>query len=158
MTSARPCYSAGVKDWTKDFFSAAGLSAWRRAQGADVTEAEVALLIEVLGLEEGSRRLLDVPCGDGRHAVALAKLGHRVTALDRASDNQMYAQQLSAAASVTIDFLLGDMRTLPEVGLFDGAYCWGNSFGYFPRPDMTRFVAAIAERLEPGARFVIDTA
>ena len=30
-----------MHDWTKDFFSAAALEAWRRAQSPEITEAEV---------------------------------------------------------------------------------------------------------------------
>jgi len=47
---------------------------------------------------------------------------------------------------------------LPERTSFDGAYCWGKSFGYFPHAEMSSFTAGIAQRLAPGARFVLDTA
>lgn len=45
------------------------------------TAQEVAFLREVLGLEPGMR-VLDVGCGPGRHAVALAKAGIGVVAVD----------------------------------------------------------------------------
>jgi cyclopropane fatty-acyl-phospholipid synthase-like methyltransferase len=148
----------GVQDWTKDFFSAVALDSWRRAHSPEITQAEVELIERALGLDEGPQRLLDVPCGDGRHAVELAKLGHHITAVDRAPDNAARVSELATAAGVTLDFVLGDMRTLPERPAFDGAYCWGNSFGYFPRLETRRFTAGVAERLAPGARFIIDTA
>jgi hypothetical protein len=59
---------------------------------------------------------------------------------------------------VKLDFVLADMRSLPSAAGFAGAYCWGNSFGYFPHAEMRAFTQAVAERLVPGARFVIDTA
>jgi SAM-dependent methyltransferase len=42
------------------------------------------------------------------------------------------------------------------VAAFDGAFCFGNSFGYLPDVDNARFLHAVAVALEPGARFVID--
>lgn len=147
-----------MQDWTKDFFCAGALDAWRRAQTPEITAAEVEFLAQVLGLGAEPKRVLDVPCGDARHAVELAKLGHHVTAVDRASDNEAAAKKRAAAARVKLDFVLSDMRTLPTAAAFDAAYCWGNSFGYFPRAEMQRFVAGVAEQLAPGARFVIDTA
>jgi SAM-dependent methyltransferase len=147
-----------VQDWTKEFFSAAALDAWRRAQTPEVTEADVAFLLQALALEDEPKRLLDLACGDARHAVELARLGHHVTAVDRAPDNEALARGRASAAGVTIDFVLGDMRELPQRPLFDGAFCWGNSFGYFPRAEMKRFTAAVAGSLAPDARLVIDTA
>jgi SAM-dependent methyltransferase len=147
-----------MQDWTRDFFTAAAVDAWRRAQPADVTEAEVAFLEQTLALGDAPKRLLDVPCGDARHAVELVKLGHRLTAVDAAPDNEAHARRRAAAAGVELDFVLGDMRALPARAPFDGAYCWGNSFGYFPRTEMSRFTAHVAHNLAPGARFVIDTA
>jgi len=134
------------------------MDAWRRAQSPEITEAEVEFLESVLDLHDGPKRLLDVPCGDARHALELAKRGHSITALDSSRDNQARALEHAAAAGVTLDFVLSDMRVLPERTSFDGAYCWGNSFGYFPHAEMSAFTAAVAQRLAPGARFVLDTA
>jgi SAM-dependent methyltransferase len=147
-----------VQDWTKDFFSARALDAWRRAQTPDITQAEVEFLVRALALDDSPKRLLDVPCGDARHAVELAKLGHQITAIDRASDNEPLAHARAAAAGVSIEFVLGDMRALPKRAAFDGAYCWGNSFGYFPRTDTCDFTRSLAQSLSAGARLVIDTA
>jgi SAM-dependent methyltransferase len=145
-------------DWTNDFFSQAALDGWRRAQSSEITDAEVAFLAEALALGDAPKRLLDVPCGDARHAIEMAKLGHHVTAVDRAPDNESRAREQAAASGVTLDFVLADMRALPVRAPFDGAYCWGNSFGYFPRDAMQRFVVAVAQSLLPGSRFVLDTA
>jgi SAM-dependent methyltransferase len=147
-----------VHDWTQDFFSAHAMDAWRRSQSPEITEAEVEFLEQVLDLHDGPRRLLDVPCGDARHALELSQRGHAITALDSSRDNQARALEQAAALGVTLDFVLGDMRVLPERTSFDGAYCWGNSFGYFPHAEMSAFTAAVAQRLAPGARFVVDTA
>jgi SAM-dependent methyltransferase len=147
-----------VQDWTKDFFSAGALDSWRRAQSLEVTQAEVDFIEQALALEDVPKRLLDVACGDARHAVELSKLGHQITAIDRAPDNETHARERASAARVTLDFVLGDMRALPERAPFDGAYCWGNSFGYFPRSETSLFLTGVAQNLVSGAGFVIDTA
>jgi SAM-dependent methyltransferase len=147
-----------MPDWTTEFFSQHALDAWRRAQSPQTTADEVAFLEQALKLGAVPKRLLDVPSGDARHAIALAKLGHHLTAIDSARDNEALARQASVDAGVTLDFVLGDMRTLPARPPFEGAYCWGNSFGYFPRSQTQHFAHAVARSLAPGARFVIDTA
>jgi SAM-dependent methyltransferase len=149
---------SGVRDWTTDFFTPLALDAWQQAQPLEATLAEVEFLKRALKLGRQARRLLDIPCGNGRHAVALAKLGHLITGVDSAVDNLQRAAKLSAAAGVTIDFQVADMRALPVGHMFDGAYCLGNSFGYFPRAQTQAFLSGLAGVLAPGARFVIDTA
>jgi ubiquinone/menaquinone biosynthesis C-methylase UbiE len=59
-------------------------SAYLRYSFTKGTEQEVAFLVEALGLEPG-QRLLDVGCGPGRHARALAGRGLQVVGLDVSS-------------------------------------------------------------------------
>jgi SAM-dependent methyltransferase len=147
-----------MSNWTRTYFTAPALDAWQRAQTEEITRAEVAFLADALLAAEEPMHLLDVPCGEARHAVELAKLGHRLTGVDIAPDNQVRALARATAAGVSLEHVLGDMRELPAMPVLDGAYCWGNSFGYFPRAETQRFAAAVANSLRPGARFIIDTA
>ena len=147
-----------MPDWTSEFFAPPALDAWQRAQSPENTRAEVAFLMQTFALDVRPRRLLDVPCGDARHAVELTRLGHHVTAIDLAPDNESRAHKRASEAGVVIDFVRGDMRALPARPTFDGAYCWGNSLGYFPRAATQAFLASVAQNLASGSRFVIDTA
>src|SRR4029077_13945730 len=54
-------------------------------------------------------------------------------------------------------FILGDMRTLEGTSVYDGAYCFGNSFGFLAYADMEAFLNGVARALKPGARFIIET-
>ena len=146
------------RDWFLDYFTPPALDAWQRAQTLDVTLQETAFLESVLLRTQTSARLLDVPCGDGRHAAQLAKLGHKVTGIDIAPDNAERAQLRAAETGAAFEFVLGDMRSLPPSEPYDGAYCWGNSFGYSARAQGQPVVHAVAQRLPARARFVIDTA
>jgi SAM-dependent methyltransferase len=146
-----------MKDWTQGFFEAPALDAWQRSRSERDTREEVAFVADALQLDATPRRLLDVPCGDGRHAVELAQRGHQVVGIDIAPDNARRAAARARAATATIEFVEGDMRTLSGRGVFDGVYCMGNSFGYFPRADTQRFIEGVASVLAAGGRFVLDT-
>jgi SAM-dependent methyltransferase len=137
------------------FFTGLAAETWARARGAEETAAEAAFLLTRLALG-GPAHLLDVPCGDGRLARAIAAHGHRVTGVDGSSE--MLA---AAAAADRCEWLHGDMAALgaalgQRTG-FDGAFCVGNAIGYQPRSATGDFLCAIAGRLAPGARFVIET-
>lgn len=67
------------------------------------------------------------------------------------------ARQAAAAANRTIEWRHSDMRQLPWIGEFDGAFCFGNSFGYLEPEGMREFTAAVARTLKPGARFALQT-
>ena len=53
--------------------------------------------------------------------------------------------------------MLEDMRRLPWEAEMDGAFCFGNSFGYLNAGEAREFIASIARALKAGARFVIET-
>jgi len=59
-------------------------------------------LAEIEGLSPG--RALDLACGEGRHAIALAELGWRVTAVDFSEVAIARARKRAAAAGLEVDF------------------------------------------------------
>ena len=60
--------------------------------------------------------------------------------------------------SASVEFILGDMRNIEGLGVYDGAFCFGNSFGFLEYADMEKFLAGVARALKPGARFIVNTA
>jgi len=128
------------------------LDFWRLAMTSEITATEVQFLERALAATPGAR-LLDVPCGNGRHAIELAKRGCRVTGIDLAGEYIAEARR----APVDAEWIVGDMCELPWSDTFDGAYCMGNSFCYLDRDAAPRFLAAIARCLKPGGRFAIAT-
>ena len=138
--------------WFETFFNGAAVDFWTRAMTPALTLGEVDFLEKALEVSPGAR-LLDVPCGNGRHSIELARRGYRITGIDL-SDEFLAA----ARSQLDADWRKGDMRSLElESAAFDGAFCFGNSFGYFEHTGVAAFLAALAVTLKPGARLVIET-
>src|SRR3990172_6994626 len=143
-------------NWYKSFFHGVALDFWRKVISPDQTRAEVDFLERSLSLQPGAR-VLDVPCGFGRHAVELAARGFRVTAVDLSEEAISEAQERTEAAGLTVEWIQADMRDLPWRSEFDAAYCFGNSFGYLEPAGTSAFVHAMARALKPGARLALDS-
>jgi SAM-dependent methyltransferase len=142
-------------DWYLTFFDDLPTAFWRAVVTPEMTAGEVGWLHRTFAGADGP--LLDIPCGDGRHARGLADLGHRIVGID-ISDHQL-AVARSLSTGTTIEWLRQDMAALAlQPGHFAGAYCFGNSFGYFTKKGMSAFLASVTEALTPRAHFAIDTA
>ncbi len=157
-------------NWYEDFFHGLALDLWRKAIPPEHTKAEADFLVQALQCDAGSH-LLDVPCGNGRLSFELARRGYRVTGVDIAEEFIEEARASAMAASVLdppadaggtdltaqVDFILGDMRNVEGSSIYDGAYCFGNSFGFLAYGDMDKFLSGVARALKPGARFIVET-
>jgi SAM-dependent methyltransferase len=117
------------------------------------TEREVAFVARWLPLPAYSA-VLDLCCGHGRHARALAERGYRVTGLDANAVALAAARRMSSEAIV---YLQHDMRRLAELpGTFDAIICLWQSFGYFDAATNADILRQINQKLRPGGRLVLD--
>lgn len=101
--------------------------------------------------------VLDVACGRGASAVAVARSFHcRVVGVDLGGESIAAASRLAAEGNMDgrVSFLQGDGETLPlSPGSFDAALC-ECSMSLFP--DKAQGVAEIARLLRPGGRLGIS--
>src|SRR4051794_38019964 len=81
-------------------------------------DAETDLIWRLLDLEPGME-VLDLACGHGRIAGRLAERGCRVTGLDATPTFLDQARRDAAARGVLVDYVEGDMRSLPWDRRFD---------------------------------------
>ena len=139
-----------TREWWESAFDAHYLLEYGLLFSPGRDRHEVARVIDVLGLPVGSR-VLDVPCGQGRHAHLLAEAGYDVDGLD-------YSRQLLAVArrrgiGSTLRYTRGDMRKMPArwSRRFDAVVNLFTSFGFFAHPaDDIRVVREFARVLKPG--------
>ncbi len=99
-------------------------------------------------------RLLDIPCGIGRHAIPLARLGYAVLGIDRAEPALDVARQQKVSGAT---FRTLDMRDLALVHqTFDGVLCLWSSFGYGTLEQNQRLLGDMSGRLRDGGRLLLD--
>ncbi len=134
-------------EWWSSYFDGQYLLEYEPLFTPERDRSEVGRLLEILALPSGSR-ILDVPCGQGRHAHLLAEAGMDVDGLDYSEDLLAVARERGTAS--TLRYTRGDMRKLPArwTGRFDGVVNLFTSFGFFRDPaDDRRVIAEFARVL-----------
>ena len=142
-------------NWWENFFHGVALDFWRAAISEEQTRTEADFIAKQLGVA-AKAKVLDVPCGNGRLAVELARRGFALTGVDIATEFVEGAKRSSLAAGVDIEWHERDMRQLPWTNEFDGAFCFGNSFGYLDDAENADFLNVVSRALKSGARFILD--
>ena len=61
-------------NWYETFFQGINCEMWAKAGTPEWTTAEVTFILDIMNLPAGSK-ILDIPCGTGRHSVMLARQG-----------------------------------------------------------------------------------
>lgn len=118
------------------------------------------------------KSLLDVACGEGTFAIAMARAGIEVTGLDLSQDmleiarRQAGTEQTNArqagedeagAERLRLRFVQADMRSFSLADRFDLATCWYDSLNYLLEPDdLAAAFTAVGRALRPGGNFIFD--
>jgi SAM-dependent methyltransferase len=119
------------------------------------TEQEVGFLVDALGMEAGER-VLDVGCGPGRHALALARRGIEVVGVDLSEDFIALARDAAAADGLPARFEVGDVRELAYAAEFDAVVCLcQGGFGLLGGRDEPGAFERIATAVRPGERLAL---
>jgi SAM-dependent methyltransferase len=148
--AARPV----ATNWWKTYFDAQYLLEYEPLFSLERDRHEIARIIDILGLPAGAR-VLDVPCGQGRHAHLLAEAGFDVDGLDYSPE--LLARARRRGTGARLRYTRGDMRSLPArwTGRFDAVINLFTSFGFFDEPaDDVRVLTQFARVLAPGGLLV----
>jgi SAM-dependent methyltransferase len=125
----------------------------RFSQG--LAESVLPEYLEEIGL--APKKILDVACGEGSLAVALAEEGYQVTGIDQSMQMIELAQDRALAADVNVDFRVEDMRSLPFVGEFDLVTCFFDSLNYMLAvSDLQEAFLGAFRALRPSGYYIFD--
>jgi len=118
------------------------------------TEEEIDFIDSVLGLKAGSV-ILDLCCGQGRHAKGLAESGYDVIGLD--SSKELLDIAKDSSRSENLKFIEGDMRNIPlnknschaVINIF-------TSFGFFDDEGNLQVLKSVSYILKKKGKLLLD--
>jgi ubiquinone/menaquinone biosynthesis C-methylase UbiE len=122
------------------------------------TKNEVDFIEEEIGFDK-SKKILDIGCGTGRHAIELSKRGYSVTGADLSESQLNRAKEKAEKENVNVDFILADARNLNFNNEFDLAImlCEG-AFPLMETDEMNFEILKNAKKaLKPGGKLILTT-
>ena len=145
-----------MSDWFEDDSFWSGLYPFMFSERRfEASEDEVKGILQLVNLNGGD--VLDLACGPGRHAVALAKEGFRVTSVDISPFLLDQAVDLARTEGVEVEWVQSDMRNFVRREAFDLVINIFTSFGYFDdkRDDMI-VLENVHQNLREGGTLVME--
>lgn len=113
--------------------------------------------LESMLAEHGARNVLDVACGTGHHAIALAQRGYDLAGADVSQEMIRKARRNAEEAGVAVDFRVAGFAALSDVmaGPYDALLCLGNSLPSVPEDEgLGRALEDMARVLRPGGLLI----
>jgi len=108
----------------------------------------------------GSKRVLDLGCGTGRHDFELAKFGYEITGVDISEEMLVSARSRIASlnpVASSLTFLPGDIRTVRLNETFDVVASLFHVMSYqTTNEDLQSAFATAWAHLKPGGVFIFD--
>lgn len=109
-------------------------------------------LIGFLNLSQGDK-ILDLPCGKGRHSLFLHSQGFDTTGADLSANSIKHAKQYEQSG---LSFEIHDMRN-PLQGKYDSIFNLFTSFGYFNQETTNiKVLKNFKQALKPNGHIVVD--
>ncbi|MHB0878341.1 MAG: class I SAM-dependent methyltransferase [Anaerolineae bacterium] len=139
--------------WYRDFGDEYRREPYLASTGADVDFIEQ----ELAG--DRTKRILDLGCGTGRHAIELARRGYSVTGLDLSPSMLAQAEAAARGEGLAVRFVRGDARAIPFAAEFDAviSMCEG-AFSLMEEDEHDHLIlAGVRRALRPGGVFVLET-
>lgn len=140
------------QEWFKEWFDTKYYHILYQDRNDDEAQLFMRNLLSYLQLKKKSK-ILDLPCGRGRHAVFLNSLDYNVVGADLSKNSINYASQFT---NETLRFEVHDMRD-PFTTKFDAIFNLFTSFGYFDEEKTNiKVLQNLKEGLKKEGVLVID--
>ena len=94
--------------------------------------------------------VLDVGCGNGRHAIEMGKRGYRVVGIDVAKRFLDEARRTAEKFGVPVEFRHQRASELGERDAFDFVLAYWHTIGFMAEAEIRQHFAAIRRALRPG--------
>ncbi|HVO21174.1 MAG TPA: class I SAM-dependent methyltransferase [Anaeromyxobacter sp.] len=144
-------------DWTDAYYGDLYLESAADLMTPALTALEAGVIARLLA-PAASARLLDLACGHGRHAWALAGVA-AVVGVDRSRAYLARAEARGPAGGRRPRFIRADLRALPfPDGAFDGAYSWYSSLFMWSEEGNAAALAELARVVRRGGRVLVHHA
>jgi 2-polyprenyl-3-methyl-5-hydroxy-6-metoxy-1,4-benzoquinol methylase len=140
-------------DWYKRIWSL-GI---KEMSWVEETAAQVDFIIHTLELK-GNERILDLACGFGRHSIALAEKGFRVTGVDITPAFVEDARKTAGKKGLDAEFICSDIRDISFINEFDVVLNMADgAIGYLEDDrENLKIFDRISAALKPGGRHFMD--
>jgi ubiquinone/menaquinone biosynthesis C-methylase UbiE len=119
-----------MTDWAHEYFEHGYAQRWALAAPSDLLRKEADGIRDILQLSPRSP-VVDIACGHGKHALALAQRGCTVIGVDFAASLLSRARQLAHQLDADVRWIRGDMRRLPIRDGSADAVLIIDAFGFF---------------------------
>lgn len=138
------------------FFDGYYKEIWRSSIPEELTAKEIDFMLPYFNLQPGSK-VLDLMCGYGRHALALAKKGMIVTAVDNQADYINEIRETADNEHLPLKAIKAAVLDFNDNELYDLAICMGNSLQFFNAKDVSKMLSNIAAQLKEGGQLLINS-
>jgi len=118
-------------------------------------QPEIPFIEAALSLAPGAR-ILDLGCGNGRHAILLAQKGYRVTGMDYSQGALEMAREEAGRQGLEVIFRQQDMRTLDEGSSYNAVLMMDCAFGLFDDAENKAVFERVARALKPGGGLLLN--
>ncbi|MFQ6040671.1 MAG: class I SAM-dependent methyltransferase [Candidatus Poribacteria bacterium] len=142
--------------WYHTFFDEDYLKYWGSITTSERTQREVDFVLQTLDLPQEAR-ILDLCCGQGRHALEFARGGYQVVGLDLSETLLRHARKQAKEQNLPVEFVHSDMRRIPFEEEFDAVVNLFTAFGYLEEDEEDeQVIRAVAKALKTKGKFLID--
>ena len=145
--------SSEINPWYKEWFASPYYPLLYPHRDSEEAQLFISHILRFLPIPPAAQ-VLDIACGEGRHAHVLHDLGFQVTGIDA---SKPFIHKASTPPKLGLTFQVGDIRNPFPPGPYHLILNLFTSFGYFQDiQDQFKVLHNVTEVLDPRGYFILD--